>query len=56
MPSVLTCAVITLCEHQPVSTVCAGMVKQQSQNFCVKNQQFSSVQPVQIDRIHMLLS
>ena len=39
MPSVLTCAVITLCEHQPVSTVCACMAKQWSWNFCVKNQQ-----------------
>ena len=40
MLSVLTCTVITLCEHQPVSTVCACMAKQWSWNFCVKNQQF----------------
>ena len=40
LPSVLTCAVITsLCEHLPVSAVCACMAKQQSWNFCVKNQQ-----------------
>ena len=40
MPSVLTYAVITSCEHQLVSTVCACMAKQRSQNFCVKNQPF----------------
>ena len=52
MPSILTCAVITLCEtgwcshnvitlceHQPVSTVCACMAKQRSWNFCVKTSQ-----------------
>ena len=39
MPSVLTCAVITLCKHQPVSTMCECMAKEQSWNFCVKNQQ-----------------
>ena len=31
-----TCAVITLCEHQPVSLVCACMAEQQSQHFCMK--------------------
>ena len=33
------CAILTLCEHQPVSTVCACMAKQRSWNFCVKTQQ-----------------
>ena len=39
MLSILTCAVITLCEHQPVSTVFACMAKQRNWNFCVKFQQ-----------------
>ena len=36
MPSILTCAIIILYEHQPVSTVCACMARQRSWNFYLK--------------------
>ena len=57
MPSILTCAIITLYEHQPVSTVCACMARQRSWNhFTSKLAHFSSGQPVIIIRLRVLLS
>ena len=40
MPSILTCAIITLYEHQPVSMVCACMARQRSWNFYLKTGPF----------------
>ena len=38
---ILTCAIMTLYEHQPVSMVCACMARQQSWNFYLKTGPFS---------------
>ena len=46
MPSILTCAIITLHKHQPVSTVWARTaIKQQRWNFGVKTSPFSISSP-----------
>ena len=45
IPSILTCAIITLHKHHHVSVVCACMTKQQRCNFGVKTYLFSLSSP-----------
>ena len=40
MPSILICAIITLYEHQPVSTVCACIIDSGVENFYLKTGPF----------------